>query len=452
MALFLYISGDVVLSVAALYLAFLIRFGALPDYAYPLTAAGAGSMASFVAVLIFTSFFMEFYDRDQKEDSLELLVRGVVLVLTLFFVFSALYYMVPDIMFGRGVLLLALSVFGALQFLWHLVIRKGLRLPGLASRVLVLGTGPLARQMGALINDSNRNYVLTGYYSCAGEAMEVPSDDVVSNGHGLVAAALAEKVHKIVVSLSERRGVFPMKDALRLKFSGIEVDDAPSFYEEMTGKLLIESVTPSWFIFSNGFRLTAFMRIGKRIGDLVFSVLLSLASLPLLPFIALAIRLDSPGSILFRQTRVGEHDKLFELYKFRTMRQDAEKLTGAVWAQKNDPRLTRLGGFLRKTRLDELPQLYNVLRGDMSFVGPRPERPEFVSKLEEKIPFYGKRHFVRPGLTGWAQVKYQYGSSVDDAVEKLRYDLYYIKNLTLYLDLLIVIETVKVVLLGRGGR
>jgi len=452
MALLLFILGDGALSIGSLYLAFVLRFGSMPDTLYPLTVNGAGSLAVFALVVVFTSYFMEFYDREKNEKFLETLVRESVLVCTLFFVFSSLYYMVPEIMFGRGLLALALASFGIFQFLWHLVVRKSLKHPGLASRVLVLGTGPLAQQMGDLITASNRNYILAGYYNCANEAVEVPTRDVVSNGHGLVAAALAEKVHKIVVSLSERRGVFPMKDALRCKFSGIEVDDAPSFYEELTGKLMIESVTPSWFIFSNGFRLTVLLRLGKRIADVVCAALVGILVAPLVPFVVLAIRLDSPGGVLFRQIRVGEQDRLFELYKFRTMRQDAEKLTGAVWAQKNDPRLTRIGGFMRKTRLDELPQLYNVLRGDMSFVGPRPERPEFVSKLEEKIPFYGKRHFVKPGLTGWAQVKYQYGSSVDDAVEKLRYDLYYIKNLSLTLDILIVIETVKVVLLGRGGR
>jgi sugar transferase (PEP-CTERM system associated) len=230
------------------------------------------------------------------------------------------------------------------------------------------------------------------------------------------------------------------------------VVDGLSFYEEITGKLAIENINPSWFIFSDGFRLTPFMHIHKRAFDLFFAALGLLMTMPILPLLALAIRLESPGPILFRQLRVGENEKTFLLYKFRSMRQDAESATGAVWAQVNDPRVTRLGKFLRKSRLDEIPQLFNVLKGDMSFVGPRPERPEFIEKLKERIPYYGSRHCVKPGVTGWAQVSYPYGASEADALEKLRYDLYYIKNYSPSLDFLIILETVKVVLGGKGGR
>ncbi|MRR07231.1 MAG: exopolysaccharide biosynthesis polyprenyl glycosylphosphotransferase, partial [Deltaproteobacteria bacterium] len=206
------------------------------------------------------------------------------------------------------------------------------------------------------------------------------------------------------------------------------------------------------FIFSDGFRRTGFGRIMKRSADVALSLVGIILVLPLLPFVALGIKVTSPGPILFRQVRVGQGDRPFVLYKFRSMRADAEKASGAVWAQKDDPRVTRFGKFLRTSRLDELPQLYNVLRGDMSLVGPRPERPEFVDKLKEVIPYYSERHFVKPGVTGWAQVKYPYGASVDDAIEKLRYDLYYIKNMSMLLDIIIVLETIKVVLFGRGSR
>jgi sugar transferase (PEP-CTERM system associated) len=230
------------------------------------------------------------------------------------------------------------------------------------------------------------------------------------------------------------------------------VVDGLSFYEEITGKLAIENINPSWFIFSDGFRLTPFMHLYKRAFDLFFAALGLLLTMPILPLLALAIRLESPGPILFRQLRVGENEIPFLLYKFRSMRQDAESATGAVWAQVDDPRVTRLGNFLRKSRLDEIPQLFNVLKGEMSFVGPRPERPEFIEKLKERIPYYGSRHCVKPGVTGWAQVSYPYGASEADALEKLRYDLYYIKNYSLPLDFLIILETVKVVLCGKGGR
>jgi sugar transferase (PEP-CTERM system associated) len=264
--------------------------------------------------------------------------------------------------------------------------------------------------------------------------------------------ARKERAQKIVISLSERRGTLPLKDILNCKLSGIDVLDAPSFYEELTGKLLIENITPSWFIFSDGFRITPLKKSSKRISDVIFAFIGLIFALPLIPITALLIKIDSRGPVFFRQVRMGERERKFVLYKFRTMRQDAENGTGAVWTQENDPRITRLGRFLRKSRLDEIPQLFNVLKGDMSFIGPRPERPEFVEKLKEIIPYYSERHFVKPGITGWAQIKYPYGASVEDAIEKLRYDLYYIKHLSIMLDLLIVLETVKVVLFGRGGR
>jgi sugar transferase (PEP-CTERM system associated) len=280
----------------------------------------------------------------------------------------------------------------------------------------------------------------------------VPTNAIVGNGNSLVETVKKEKAHKLVISLTERRGTFPLQDVLNCKFSGIEVVDAPSFYEELTGKLLIENITPSWFIFSNGFRMNATIRFIKRMFDIMCSLAGLVVALPFFPLIALMIKIDSRGPIFFKQVRVGEMDKDFVLYKLRTMRQDAEHTTGAVWAQTYDPRITRLGRFLRKTRIDELPQLYNVLKGEMSFVGPRPERPEFVGKLKDVVPYYSERHFVKPGITGWAQIRYPYGASAKDALEKLRYDLYYIKNMSVFLELTIVLETIKVMLFGRGAR
>jgi exopolysaccharide biosynthesis polyprenyl glycosylphosphotransferase len=220
----------------------------------------------------------------------------------------------------------------------------------------------------------------------------------------------------------------------------------------LTGKLLIENIQPSWFVFSEGFQLTLTMRFFKRIHDIVFAILGLCVSVLLLPLLAVAIKIDSPGPIFFRQSRAGKNEESFTLYKLRTMRQNAEEKSGPVWASENDSRITRVGKFLRKMRLDELPQLYNVLKGDMSVVGPRPERPEFVDLLTEKIPFYAKRQFVKPGITGWAQIRYRYGASEDDALEKLRYDLYYLKNYSFVLDIFILLETIKVVLFQRGGR
>jgi sugar transferase (PEP-CTERM system associated) len=234
--------------------------------------------------------------------------------------------------------------------------------------------------------------------------------------------------------------------------SGIEVIDAVTFYESMNKKLFIENITPSWFIFSSGFRISTMLRFCKRLLDIGGALIGLVICLPLFPLVALLIKLDSSGPIFFRQVRVGEGDRLFTIFKLRSMRQDAEVGTGAVWASKDDPRITKLGAFLRKSRLDELPQLINVLRGEMSLVGPRPERPEFVKDLKQEIPFYSERHYMKPGVTGWAQVRYPYGASLQDAVEKLRYDLYYIKNYSLLFDVWVILLTIGVVVFRKGAR
>jgi len=239
---------------------------------------------------------------------------------------------------------------------------------------------------------------------------------------------------------------------LSLKNRGVQVQDGNDVYESITGKVPIESIRLSWLLFSPGFHASRLFLIYKRSASVLISIVGLLLSAPLLPFVILAIKLSSPGRVLYWQNRVGRDDRAFRCYKFRTMRTDAEAGTGPTWAEDDDPRVTPVGRFLRKTRIDEIPQLLNVLKGDMSLVGPRPERPEFVAALNENIPYYHLRHSVRPGITGWAQILYKYGSSVEDAKEKLRYDLYYIKNSSVGLDLLIVLNTIKIVLVGRGAK
>ena len=254
----------------------------------------------------------------------------------------------------------------------------------------------------------------------------------------------------VVVAQIDRRGCFPTKALLECRLRGIRVEDWPTFYEKATGKILVTAVRPSWLIFSDGFVKTTRTEIVKRLFDITVSVIGLALAAPIMAVVALAIKIESSGPMLYRQSRLGQNGCVFILNKFRSMRQDAEKHTGPVWTTAKDTRITRVGAVLRRTRLDELPQLVNVLVGHMSFIGPRPERPEFVTELQKTIPFYMERLAVKPGITGWAQVRYQYGSSVEDAVEKLQYDLYYIKNLSLFLDLLIVLNTVQVVLFARG--
>jgi sugar transferase (PEP-CTERM system associated) len=260
-------------------------------------------------------------------------------------------------------------------------------------------------------------------------------------------------VDRVVVSLADARGKLPMDKLLDMKLNdGVRFDHLASVYEQYTGKIAVENLRPSWLIFSEGFRKNRSLTALKRVGDVLCAVLGLIVFSPVMLLVLLATRITSPGPALYHQRRVGKDGKIFTIFKFRSMRLDAEASTGAVWAVSGtDPRVTPLGRILRRTRVDELPQLWNVLRGDMSVVGPRPERPEFVSNLTQQIPFYGQRHVVRPGLTGWAQVRHNYGASVDDALQKLQYELYYIKHMSVPFDLFIALETIKTVLMRRGS-
>ncbi len=406
----------------------------------------------FAATLLLTSYLAELYSWERNNGRREIVLRVGASLLLAFFLLSGIYLLVPDIPAERSSVAACLAIFGVAQLLWHIGFFIFLRMPGIAQKILIFGVGPLAEQIEKVLAAHPHNYILAGSIRPTGMAASSGSLDTLGSRDGLAVTALRERVDTIVISVAERRGVLPVQEILGCKLNGIEIVDDLSFYERITGKLLVERMHPSSMIFSNGSRLTPFVRFYKRVFDLFFAAVGLVFASPLLPLIALAIKLDSPGPVFFRQKRVGRGEEIFTLYKFRTMRQDAEKGTGAVWASENDPRVTRVGRILRKTRLDEIPQLFNVLKGEMSFIGPRPERPEFVQTLKEKIPYYSDRHYVKPGATGWAQVKYPYGASVQDAVEKLCYDLYYIKNYSLLLDFLILLETVKVVLFGRGAR
>ena len=322
-----------------------------------------------------------------------------------------------------------------------------------AGRVtLVLGVGRIAEAIAKLEGSSARPFRIAGFVDDDPDAAaKLPS------GHRLLGGAdellrIVNEVRPdlIVVAQSDRRGAFPAAALLECRLQGISVEEWPAFYEKVTGKILVSDMRPSWLIFSDGFVKTRPAIIIKRAIDMILSLAGMVLASPLIALTALAVRLESTGPVLFRQTRVGQFGRSFAIFKFRSMRADAEGLTGPVWAEKDDPRVTRIGRFLRRSRLDELPQLYNVLIGDMSFIGPRPERPEFIEELERRIPFYRARLSVKPGVTGWAQVRYTYGGSVEETLEKLQYDLYYVKNLSLFLDLLILISTVQVVIFGRG--
>lgn len=447
----LLVIGDAIIAMTANLFGFALHFNKIPRLD-DLVGQDLFNLLIFVVIVIITTSLSELYSEQRKFSSKEICFRIIASIGLSFITLSVISYITNNELFEKQNLFVTLVIFGCFQFFWHNRYSFLLKLPGVAQKILIVGVGPFASKIEKSLSANATNWILTGFIKPEGEAVTISSGPVLGTTENLMETVLREKIHKVVISLGERRGNLPMRDILKCKLKGISIVDGLSFYEQVTGKLMIENINPSWFVFSDGFRITPFMRFYKRIIDFIFSIIGLVLTFPLFPLIALAIKATSRGPVFFKQIRVGDGEKNFQIYKFRTMREDAEKITGAVWAQENDPRITALGKFLRKTRLDEIPQLYNVLKGDMSFVGPRPERPEFIERLEEVIPYYSNRHCVKPGITGWAQVRYPYGSSEGDALEKLRYDLFYIKNYTLALDLLIILETVKVVLFGRGGR
>lgn len=319
-------------------------------------------------------------------------------------------------------------------------------------RVMVLGAGDRAQRLRELGDRPESGYVIVSYISMNDEQRVVEEAIARSAIHDLGRFVENLGVSEVVLALQERRNSLPLNDLLRIKTKGVHVNDFSSFMERETGRVDLDSVNPSWLIFSDGFSSGRMLSSAvKRIFDIVASVVLLLFTFPIIAIFAVLVKLDSKGPAFFRQKRVGLYGQPFNLVKLRSMRTDAEK-DGAKWAEENDPRITRLGRFIRKVRIDELPQTWSVLTGQMSFVGPRPEVPQFVDSLQEEIPFYGERHMVKPGITGWAQVNYPYGASTEDSRRKLEYDLYYAKNYTPFLDFVILLQTVRVILWPEGAR
>jgi sugar transferase (PEP-CTERM system associated) len=369
-------------------------------------------------------------------------------------ILGVLYYIDPDHSLGRGIAVLSAPVILLLLLSWRLLIgasSMGLRH---AEAILILGTGPsgisLVRE---ILQRPELDIKVLGFLDEKGENIgkSLINPGIVGGVNDVERIAREERADRVILALKERRGQTPIKQLLHLKFAGIAVEDAHTLNERITGKILLEHLSPSWLILSGGFRQSTLVLAAKRVIDVLVATLGLLLTWPIFLLVALAIFLESGGPIFFVQERVGLKEHPFGLVKFRSMRQDAEA-NGPQWASSNDDRVTRVGRFIRKARLDEMPQLWNLFRGEMSLVGPRPERPFFCQLLEERIPLYALRHSVRPGITGWAQVKYQYGSSIEDAKTKLEYDFFYIKHLSLLLDLAIAFETAKVVLKGRGAQ
>jgi sugar transferase (PEP-CTERM system associated) len=397
-------------------------------------------------------YYNDLYDLTVVHSSRELLIRLLQAAGAAAILIALLYLLIPSLAIGNGIIVSSLVIFLTAIVAWRLLFNRLAYTSPLEERVLIVGSGSIARQLARQIQHRHDfGYRVAGFLA-EPEAPGVLSGSIVGALDELPRILGSGMVDRIVIALSDRRGRLPIAELLRAKLRGIQVEDATTMYERLTGKILVDDLKPSWLIFGDGFVISKGTRIVKRAFDLAASAAGLVCAAPAMLVTALAIYLDSGGPVLYSQARVGEHGRTFVLYKFRSMRTDAEQAGEARWAADNDERVTRVGRCIRKIRLDELPQLWNVLRGDMSFVGPRPERPFFVEQLEAVIPYYSQRHAVRPGITGWAQVQYQYGASIEDAMEKLRYDLYYVKHLSIAFDLSIVFDTVKVILFGKGAR
>jgi sugar transferase (PEP-CTERM system associated) len=399
-------------------------------------------------LVLLCSHWLDLYDTARLNTKGELYFRLLMVPGVLAFILAGVAYVRPNYLLGSGSSAVGLLILTVALFGWRLGFTWLVQLPILVERVYILGTGDRAQR---LVQGLRQNPELGVEIASWTGKMDgaVTRDSVAAH---LMDVVHQQKVQRVIVAMPDRRGTIPMLELLDLRMKGVQIEDATSWLEKISGKIEVENLYPSWLVYGEGFRRSTPFILVRRVISIAISLVGLILALPLFPLITLAIRLDSKGPVFYTQTRVGKGGRIFNVVKFRTMRQDAEAASGPKWAGDNDPRVTRVGKFLRSSRLDEIPQLWCVLKGDMAFVGPRPERPEFIEWLSKEIPYYGVRHMVRPGLTGWAQVKYRYGSTVEDSREKLQYDLFYIKNASIGLDLLIMFLTVKTVLLRRGAR
>lgn len=412
------------------------------------------SSTIFALVIVLSMSALGMYQHRSREDIRNTLLRILPSFALGFAVLSVLIRFVPSLHFGRGsVLIFGLGAIGVL--LARLVVFKSAQSALMEGRLILVGGGALARECMDLAASKIgfHQFTVVGCIDVAGEQCCVPASALLPAEPSLLAMAQRHAAHEIVVSVSDRRnGAFPAKQLLECALGGVKVIDAATFFEREACQIRIDSLQPSYLIYGGGFDQSFFRAASKRLFDLAASSIICLAALPVMLVTALCIRLEDGGPVFYQQERVGRDGLPFNVLKFRSMRCDAERDGKPIWAQTNDARVTRVGNVIRKLRIDELPQMLNVFRGEMSFVGPRPERAYFVEQLKQQVPYYNIRHSIKPGITGLAQVRYQYGASVDDAVKKLQYDLYYVKNNSLFLDLLILLDTVQVVLFGKGSR
>ena len=403
-------------------------------------------------------YYNDLYDFKVTDSIRELSIRLVQALGAAAIILALVYFFLPRAIIGTGTFLISICIVILLivswRFCYTLVLDRGI----FNEKIVLIGSSDLADEIQAEINDKKDcgytlSAIVTGSDDAVGFAKSnTPAVIFQKNYENLCKLAESLGVKKIIIALKERRNALPVNELLKCRIEGIEVIDGVTFFEMLTGKLIVQTINPGWLIFSEGFQKSRTRRFIKRTLDLILSFVLLLIFLPVILVIAILIKIDSKGPVIFSQDREGEKKKTYRIHKFRSMVEDAENSSGPVWTQDDDARVTRVGKIIRKFRLDELPQLWNVLKGEMSFVGPRPERPVFVEELEKIIPYFGVRSSVKPGITGWAQICYGYADSVEDVIEKLNYDLFYIKNMSILMDLMIVLRTIKIVLFRKGAR
>jgi len=442
------LGGDVGMVFASFVLAIVIRFGANSSFVFN-HEHGLSKIMVIASLAVLGSHYMELHDLRKPARSSEMYFRILTLLGMLALFLAVLTYFFPGFLVGRNVFLTGLCILTLAWIVWRRVFERLVVLSALRERVYLLGNGERVKRL--LESIRTRAELGMDLVGCAGEAGD---QAMTAESLGRICQELANNrsVDRVIVALKDRRSAMPVNELLKLRMQGVQIDEGTSLLEKVTGQIELDELHPSWLIFGDGFRFSQSQQVVQQIFSTLVSLILSVATLPLIPIIVILIKLSSPGPILYRQRRVGFRGRVFNCYKFRSMRADAEADSGPTWACDDDPRITRVGRFLRYTRLDEIPQLWNVVRGDMEFVGPRPERPEFVEWLSREILYYELRHTVPPGITGWAQVCYKYGNTLEDAKEKLRYDLYYIKNRSFGLDMMILFQTIRTVLLGRGAQ
>lgn len=452
-ALLLVLEGLVLIGSA--YLGVSLRF---LDAITPLSPSADGIFTSafaFALVMIFSMSALGMYQISFREGIRATLLRLMPSCVLSFVLITFVFYVLPDLYLGRGIVGFMFLVAAPAILLTRTIFFKSTRTKFLQSRVLFLGAGALAQECSVLVKDPrmDRKYHIVGFVPVANDECCVPPGEVLGMKGTMMDMVTEHGINEIVVTVQNRRGgALPISELLTCKLNGIKVTDSAAFFEREACQIRVDSLQPSWLVFGTGFDQGFFRSACKKGFDLLVSISVLIIALPILLVTALLIYLEDRGPIFYRQERVGKDGRHFMVLKFRSMSTDAERNGTPQWASANDPRTTRVGRIIRLLRIDEFPQILNVLKGDMSFVGPRPERPYFVEQLVEEIPYYNVRHSVKPGITGMAQVRYQYGASVADAVQKLQYDLYYVKNNSLFLDLLILIDTLQVMILGKGSR